>query len=164
MSTAASLHVPRARDGRFTDKPNTAPEQPLRGAVTVELADGRTGEVVPGVLDDSTREVYQSGQCVALAVELADALGGEVAVVYREDGAVSHAFAYIDRKGEWSVDSYGWEDSDDYFAVRDSEEPGDIEYHSPETVREMLEAGAWELLPTQDLELARSFVPELSNR
>lgn len=149
--TFSEHHVQRDAKGKFTHKEGTRP--------TVHLTNGRTMEVSPGELTPATMEAYQEGQCLALAVQVAEDLGGEVCIAYRDDGELSHAWAYFDDGGtEWCIDSYGWMEWNAYTADRGYEEDREYDFLDAAEATALAESGRWAQLPEQDFEAARTFV------
>lgn len=151
MTFDAALH-PRRDDGRFAVKSGTP--------ATVHLADGRSSTLRPGELTPEAQEAYQSGQCLALAIELAESIeGAEVCLDLREDGQIAHAWCYYyDKKyGEMCIDSYGAYDMQQFVDDRGTDED-DYDYLTPEDARQRLADGEWESLPHQDFDMAQTFV------
>lgn len=151
MTFDASMH-PRGEGGQFVVKSGTP--------ATVQLANGQSSTLQPGELTPEAQEAYQSGQCLALAIELAESIdGGEVCLDIREDGQIAHAWCYYyDKKyGEMCIDSYGACDIRQFVDDRGTDEDN-YDYLAPDAARRMLAEGEWKSLPPQDFDMARTFV------
>lgn len=147
--------VRRDERGQFQSQTGSAPEVTL-----VQTADGNAHELSPGVWDDEAVEIYQSGQCLALAVAIAKRESAKVGYIYREeDDELAHAVAIVSRGGrEYAIDSYGEIPLEDFCYER-GVKVWDIETCDPEKAEETVDQ--WELLPPQDFRLAESFAATL---
>ncbi|ALU38886.1 hypothetical protein AS188_03020 [Kocuria flava] len=117
--------------------------------------------VVPGRWDAAAAHVFARGQCLALAVAVAETTGGPVA-------------AHVERRGDREVLRHCWAHLDDRTVV-DGSGAHDLRVlravagrRCGEAVRTLDPAAAWarwarDLVP-QDLALARSFVPRVLAR
>lgn len=96
---------------------------PLTSAEPVVGVNGLSYRVTPGVLDDAARELFQNGQCLAFAIEVAVALGEDrVSLRFFDDGEewrLLHAYAVaadgtlIDSEGSHApADIERWLDGD----------------------------------------------------
>lgn len=154
-----NFDVGRDALGRFANRTHTAPEVSLSPPVRVPLANGRFAGLTPGVWDPATAEAYQSGQCVALAVALADEHDMNVRVVYNDDGDISHAWA-CDSAGTQCGDSYGWDSWETVvYATGREDVLYDFEDFTPDAMRSA--ASQEDNLPEQDYDTAATFVPAL---
>lgn len=128
----------------------------------VQDVDRRPVSVVPGHWDAAAAHVFARGQCLALAVAVAERTGRPVAAhTMRDRGeeVLRHCYAHVDGRST-VLDGSG---AHDLRVVQEvaRRRPG-------EGVRTMGPAAAWArfaagLVP-QDLPLARSFVPGLLDR
>lgn len=148
--------------------PVTAPETPSErpggtGAPrTVLDVDRRPVRVVPGRWDPAAAHVFARGQCLALAIAMAERTRRPVAAhTMRDRGreVLRHCYAHLDGEGT-VLDGSGAHDLRVVRAVAERR-PG-------ERVRTMAPRAAWAdfaagMVP-QDLVLARSFVPGLLGR
>lgn len=167
MATAIldpGVHPRSPATGQFTPSAHSAPEMKLAELVTVALANGREAQLPVGAWTEQAAEAYQSGQCLALAVALAEEMGDHASVgcALRGDGELSHAIAFVtdENGGEWAFDSYGRVKFDEWLDERGIDEDDDdaIVWLTPAAAR----AREWTLLPPQNFELAASFAPGLA--
>lgn len=77
-----STSQPRSDDGRFAQKAGTAPEAEL---FWVEDAGGDGSDIVGGERTDEAEWLFRNGQCLALASELAEALGSDRVIVVLDE-------------------------------------------------------------------------------
>jgi hypothetical protein len=159
MGTFNENEHPRHRSGQFANKAQTAPEHQLAQTFSVPLADGQTGQLTEGVWDANAQEVFQSGQCLAFATALAErAPNAEVAILLREDGELSHAYALIVSGGEdWLVDSHGWFLFNEQVEARGLNSDSDLNFEYLEPHEATARAAGFDLLPEQDWLTARMF-------
>lgn len=159
------MRAPLPRDpstGRFVDVPTSAPEVTLQAPVIVELANGRHASLTPGMWDATVAEAYQSGQCLALAVAVAEHVGdgASIGYIYREDDELAHAVTLVHEDGrEWALDSEGRTDLAT-LAYLYGTSVHDVERVDPGTAR--ADAGTFELLPAQDFALASSYAAHVA--
>lgn len=144
----AAREAARGADGKFGSQSHSSPEP----AVPVTLH--------PGALDGAAIDAYQEGQCVALAVAVAErSPGGRVAVQYvqydwADEYRIGHAAPVVDRGGqEFAVDSYGWMPLSDWAVSRGADER-DVEFLGPTDALEESDSVG---MPPQNLPLARMF-------
>lgn len=136
------------------------PADPEPGAsepVTVTDAYGMRVAVTPGRLDDDADYVFMNGQCVGMAVALAEDRGWGVAVhTYTDEGLVKHAYAVDEHGTFWDVRG----ENDPVIVAEGLDEDDQLDYYRPSEVRFVLEETEDEdRVGHQNVELARTFVP-----
>lgn len=150
--------------GEFAANAHDEAPSTLAAAKRIPLADGRWAELHAGVWNDTTADAFQSGQCVAFAVERAKLSGESVRVYWREDGQLSHAVSY-DTDADTCSDSLGIMPSGDYDQMwfQDRGEYPEYDDYSPDEVRTFADDGddGFDLLPPQDYDFASSVMPAL---
>lgn len=162
MTTFAETDHPRDPGGRFATKPADEPAAVLPEPVTVRDAYGMRVAVTPGQLDDDADYVLMNGQCVGLAVAIAQDRGWGVAVhTYTDQGLVKHAYAVDEDGTYWDVRG-----ENDPAIVEEDMDPDDhLEHYRPDEVRFVLEETEDQgKVGVQNVELARSFVPAVFAR
>ena len=119
--------------------------------------------ITPGKIDEPALMAYTSGQCIALAVEVAKALRGEILVVSR-DGEVFHTVAVKNGKIYDIRGNMGKRDFQKLF--RNSGEYFSGKILSPESVEQSAsrKTGVFRNTHEQDYLLAKSFVRPVVER
>lgn len=83
--TFATLDQPRELDGRFAAKTGTAPEAELSELFWVEDTGGDGSDLRGGERTEEAEWLFRNGQCLALASELAEALGSNRVIVVTDE-------------------------------------------------------------------------------
>lgn len=156
MSITSRREAARETSGRFGVQYRS--ESPVALAAptrTVRTADGMRVAVTPGVLDDAAGHAFNNGQCLGLAVAVAEHNGWGVAVrTYDEAGLVAHAWA-VSPDGRLH-DVRG---AHDEMSVEEELDGDDqIEHYRSDEIGMVLEDFEGRI-GVQDMTLARSFAP-----
>ncbi|TQO20670.1 hypothetical protein FB472_2315 [Rhodoglobus vestalii] len=173
--------------GRFAAHRRAESDTTLN-CVPVELAGGHTVNLTPGILDHHAREALTGGQCVALAVALADTLDVDtISVLIDTSGAERIAHAWVedpddcelmfDGNGRNNIDQYldefyrnrietcgncdGCEDMWGCENATDGQEGLELRFIPKDELRQIESTPLGQGLPPQEWELARSFTTPL---
>lgn len=157
MRTFTEADHPRGMAGRFVAKPADETDLDLPAPVTLTDARGLRVAVTPGQLDDEADYLFMNGQCVGMAVALAQSRGwGVVVHSYSDEGLTKHAYAVAEDGTYWDVRG----ENDPVIVEEDMEPDDELEHYRPDEVRFVIDELEDEgRIGTQDVELARSFVP-----